>query len=75
METVLLSVEKGIFTTKFIKILATNQKVNVQTKVRIRHLTKEKMVLSPRIKITFKSKKKKKNHEFVMEKHILFDNK
>lgn len=54
METVLLSVGKGIFTTKFIKILATNQKVNVQTKVSINHLTKEKMVLSSRIKITFK---------------------
>ena len=54
METVLLSVGKGIFTTKFIKILATNQKVSVQTKVSINHLAKEKMVLNPRIKITFK---------------------
>lgn len=73
METVLLSVGKGIFTTKFIKILATNQKVNVQTKVSINHLTKEKMVLSSRIKITFKFKKN--NNEFVMANHILFDNK
>lgn len=58
METVLLSVGKGIFTTKFINILATNQKVNVQTKVSINHLANETMALSPRIKITFTYKKK-----------------
>ena len=37
MKTVLLSEGKGIFATKVIKILVTNQKANVQAIVRIKN--------------------------------------
>lgn len=51
METVLLSSGNGIFATKFINILVTNHKTDVQMKgVNTNPLAKQKMVLCPRIK-------------------------
>lgn len=51
METVLLSVGKGIFTTRSINILVTNYKANVlMNSVNTNHSGKQKMVLCPRIK-------------------------
>ena len=51
METVLLSVGKGKFTTRSINILVTNYKVNVHmNSVNTNHSGKQKMVLCPRKK-------------------------
>ena len=51
METVFLSVGKGIFTTKSVNILVTNHKAKVQmNRDNTNHSAKQKMVLCPRIK-------------------------